>query len=688
MNQNLDINTSDVFDNNDDPLDRDASNRIFLLFAKLFYPVYVRFVEPRSEFVTDIEQKLIKADRNKPTEIYLSGRLGFGVVLGWFVSVFVSVFAVDWVLSDISIITLDPGLGAYIANIVSSVLIVVVLGGLLLAAFGAMGGTTALLLSQQSLKSTINSRQTEIDILLSDVVAFMYCQSVGGMNRIDIIREVAKAEETYGEVSVEFARIVHYMDVFNEDPHTAISRVAQTTPSDRLAEFLNDMLSTITSGGRMDGFLESQLDVFLAETEKAQQEELDTLEMAVTMYVTFSIIPVISLIIFGFAGGLGLVGLGLLLFDAYFVIPAIQLVAIGVAFIVFENEYGSGKLTPDTGDRFEYIQDESFNIRSAGVVERYKEDGKIFKQIYINELKSRLVSFLSNPIRFMYQDPRYTFIFSGGVASVFLVGAFLTGNISISQEMIVNESFKTTFIGVYIPFMILFAPYAIFYQLKQRKIGTITDNLTNDLSKLANTNERGITLRESILITSQDGTSKLADEFAEIYKKQEYGSPLAQAIIETNNKYQKPRLARTLRIIKSAQEISTNITEVLKTAVELSAAQDEIESERLNRTRQQVGIIAIIFVVFIATVVLMQELILQAISGTGALSESPLLPSTGNPIPKDIISVLFYHGALLHGALAGLLSGYIQTGDLSPGVKYSVVMVTVVMVVWGVIGFL
>jgi flagellar protein FlaJ len=176
----------------------------------------------------------------------------------------------------------------------------------------------------------------------------------------------------------------------------------------------------------------------------------------------------------------------------------------------------------------------------------------------------------------------------------------------------------------------------------------------------------------------------LANEMQEIYKKVQLRVPIGKAIIETNNKYRIPRLARIFRIIKSAQDVSDNITKVLSTAADLAETQKEIIDERKTRTRQQIGIIIVIFLVFLACVVLMNFFLLNDIIAMGASSGGATSQFSGEPIESSTIELMFFHGALIQGILGGLTAGYIRTGEFTPGMKYSLLFSTVVMVVWTV----
>lgn len=668
--------------------EEDTSDSIYYEIAKIFYPLYTKYIEPRQNFVQDIEQNLIEADKNEVAGIYLSARLGFSVLLGvlfGFVSSFITISILTFRDYTIFFPRTDY-VPTTIINWVTTITGGVLLTGVYILVFTVLFSVIGMLATKFMLRSAKKDRQKEINALLPDTIAFMYTQSVGGKNRIDIIRDVAEAKDTYGEVSTEFSRIVHYMDTFSEDPHTAISRVATTTPSTDLSEFLNDMLSSITAGGAMDTFLESQLNDALAEAEQTQEAELEDLELFLQIYITLSVLPVIAMVVGGLGSGFGFIGIGPLVFITYFLTAGVQTLAIGVVTILFTKEYGSGKLTPDEGDSFEIIEKDATKLTSAGVAERYKDEGRLFRQIHINEIYLRLLRFLSNPIKYIRRHPEYVFIISGPLAVFTFIVGFLAGDVPLTFSGWSENAFDATVAAIYLPLVVGFAPYAVFSYLKERSLGRITDGLTTDLNKLANTNEQGITFRESILYTSRTGDTRLSDELNRMYKKQDMGVELGKSIIEANNKYKKPRLARIFRIIKSAQEVSTNITEVLKTASNLSAAQDDIQRERKKKTRSHIGVVFVIFLVFIAAVVMLDQLLLN-------LVDSDTLGSLGvlegnQPVSKDVIRLFFYHGAIVQGGIAGLLVGYISTGELHKGVKYSLGMISVAMLVWFATGVL
>jgi flagellar protein FlaJ len=699
------MSTQPPHDNIEDELEatlhkqREVNNRtdeIYNRIATLFYPLYERIFSKRTQFTSKLSQKLEKSGRSEPVEVYLSAYLGLGVMSGFIIGTLFTVFFFG-AYKNLLVPSFPPTTGAayYLsfitANIgrIASVIVswLAITGLTMVSMVGVM-----IYAAVKSPESKIEDRQKEIDVLLPDAIAFMYCLSTSNMSRVNIMRELATSESIYSEVSVEFQRVVHRIDTFNDDYHTAISDVAEITPSNGLSTFLNDMLSTVSSGGDMESFLETQLDIAMSNVERSQQQELDNLELFNEGYMTASLLPVIGLIVFAFAGSMGLVPASYLMFVAYFGVSIIQLGGLLVITSIFQNDYGSGKLEQDEEDRFEFIDDEAGNILSAGIAKKYQGESRLFDQIYANEIRTRIFEFLRDPFIYVRRRPEYTFIITVPTVILFSILAFATGNIELSIGYVQNNGFSATFIGFYAPLMIAMVPYVYFYEVDLYKRGTITDGLTEDLNKLANTNEKGITLQESLLITAQDRDTKLANEFKEMYKKQQLKIPLGKTIIETNNKYRIPRLARIFRIIKSAQDVSDSITEVLNTASNLAEIQHNVIEDRKSRTKKQVGVVALIFGVFIIALVLMNGVIIdnaRDISQTsqfgstgGSQGLGAIGVGSGGPVSESIVNVVTFHGALIQAILAGMISGYIRTGQYKPGIKYSLTYSTITMVVW------
>ena len=315
-------------------------------FADLFYPLYAWLFGEESEFVSDLERKLAEARMDETVELYVSRALGFGFLgglllwvlgttLGWFV------FASGLLDVEVSIglpVT-GPAMAAFFEAIKGPILILVT--GVFFGTIGFVTGFGTLVLLPYSRAS---SRKREINMLLPDAVSFMYALSIGGLNQLEILEAMARAEDTYGEVALEFRTIVQETEYFDVDYRTAIRKRSMETPSDDLAQFFTDMLSIINSGGDMAGFLEDKKETHMRTAKQQQEMTLQTLELFGEMYMTLSLFPLLLIIVLVVMSMLGSAQQFLLFGTVYVLLPLVSVAFLVMVSTVKKDEPGDGYL--------------------------------------------------------------------------------------------------------------------------------------------------------------------------------------------------------------------------------------------------------------------------------------------------------------------------------------------------------
>jgi flagellar protein FlaJ len=60
--------------------------------------------------------------------------------------------------------------------------------------------------------------------------------------------------------------------------------------------------------------------------------------------------------------------------------------------------------------------------------------------------------------------------------------------------------------------------------------------------------------------------------------------------------------------------------------------------------------------------------------------------SFGASIDTNLLSVLFFHAVTLQAILSGFISGYIRDADILSGVKFVIILQTIALGVWVVVG--
>ncbi|WP_336344835.1 type II secretion system F family protein [Halalkalicoccus ordinarius] len=657
-----------------------------------FYPLYRVLFDEESGFAADLERKLTQARMADTVELYLSRSLAYGVLAGgllWLVGTLLG-----YGLFATGLIPVDTLIGMRIPNetllefaIAARIPFLVLSTGLFFGSigFGLAFGTLVVIPYSRA-----SARKREINMLLSDSVAFMYALSVGGLNQLEIIEAMAKAEDTYGEVSREFQTIVQETEYFDTDYRTAIRNQSMETPSDDLSQFLTDMLSIVNSGGDMTRFLDDKKEKHMRTAKQQQELTLETLELFGEMYMTLSLFPLLLIILLVIMSMLGNASDFMLYAAVYGLIPL-----TGVGFLVLvstvkQDEPGDGYLSAEDG---QVATDGGNPLFDRGIVERYTGEYGVFDRIGSREGTYRTMEILRRPHLFFRDYPLYTLALTIPAAIVLVGAAVGAGSAPLSWQGFIDAPVWGTFVWVYLPLYVVCVPLAIFREWNVLSRMAIVDDLSDDLRKLSSANDTGMTLLESIRVVADTSSGKLSKEFGVMYAKVDYGTGLRDALVEFNNQYHIPRLARTVKLISKAQEASSQITAVLTTAARASENQDDIDRERVSRTRMQIVIIVMTYLTLLAVMAILKTQFLDVMSGltdqAGGDSGADVGGGGmdfGGGIDTGLLSLLFFHAVTMQAILSGMISGYMRDADILSGIKYVVVLATIALVVWMVVG--
>lgn len=182
--------------------------------------------------------------------------------------------------------------------IILSILFIIALKNILLLLL-LIGGMLAIwYIPSFYLEHKKKEKEAAIDRNLPFIIVHMASLSNSGLGLKEIIKIIANTEE-YGEASIEFRKILDYLDM-GLSLSDAIKLVAEETPSQYLREFLEELVLTIQSGQSLRDFLEiaaeSAIIHYKSQNEKFVQALKTFSDIYVGMVVTAPII-LISVII-------------------------------------------------------------------------------------------------------------------------------------------------------------------------------------------------------------------------------------------------------------------------------------------------------------------------------------------------------------------------------------------------------
>ncbi|GAA0509948.1 flagellar protein FlaJ [Halorubrum aquaticum] len=664
------------------------------LLGQLFYPVFGLLFDPDGDLIGDVERKLAEARMPDTVEMYVSRALGVGVLVGLAFAVVgtllgYGVFALGLISPEslsLGIPVPNPGTRQLLRSLV--VPLAVLTSGVVFGSIGFATGFGGLLAVPYSRSS---SREREINMLLADSVSFMYALSVGGLNQLEILRAMATAEDTYGEVSREFQNIINETEYFGTDYRNAIRTQSMETPSEELSQFLADMLSIVNSGGEMEPFLKDKKEKHLRTSKQEREMTLETLELFGEMYMTLSLFPLLLIIILVIMGMMGEADDRLLYATVYVLIPLTGIGFLVLVSTVKQDEPGDGFLRPDGGsDRLRQTSREG--LLHFGLIEAFIGRASVFDRIRDREGTYKTKRILAAPHHFLRDNPLYTLAMTVPAALVLVGVGVVSGSAPTTVDGWIDRPVWSAFIWVYVPAYLTLIPLTAFYEWDQRAKRSVTGKLSENLRKLSSANDTGQTLLESIRTVADTSSGTLSEEFEVIHAKVNYGMSLRDALVEFNNKYAVPRLARTVKLISEAQEASSQITDVLTTAAQASENQDDIERDRRSRTRMQVAIIVMTYVTLLGVMAILQTQFIDVMGGLASQADGGSSGAAagggfgGGGVDPDVLSMLFFHAVTIQAVLSGFIAGYIRNAELLSGVKFAVTLMTLALGVWIYVG--
>jgi len=261
-------------------------------FERLSFNLLCMRMKAKRNQYTQLRNDLASARLKKPFEMYLATAYTSSLSVGLFASLLIGLFSwlfrlpqmiVDKTGINDSLLSILP-----LANILGTIAVVIlsfcVFWWITYEVFIIYPGIVA------------GSRRQNIDANLPYAINYITSMSTAGITPDEVFRLLGDSP-IYGECAVEARYIAREVDIFGRDLIEAIRIVSVTTPSQRMKEFLQGAMASISSGGNLTEYFRAKSDQYALENRQTQKQFLDTLALIAESYVTVMVAGVLFLII-------------------------------------------------------------------------------------------------------------------------------------------------------------------------------------------------------------------------------------------------------------------------------------------------------------------------------------------------------------------------------------------------------
>ncbi len=516
------------------------------------------------------------------------------------------------------------------------------------------------------------TRRTRIDLLLPQAISYLYALSAGGSDITQVIRALAEEEETYGEVAAEFDYIAREMDYFGSDPLTAIRKARDLTPSDNLETFLDDLVSTIESGGNISTFMRAESEKYFEQAQESQESFLDELATVAELYVGIGVVGplllIIVLLLINVVGGELLIALYA---TVYLAVPLL----LGLVVLIVD----------DLSSSYQEIDIEPADPAIESPPPAAIDDDRL-DQYRDRRRRVALESVLSRPAAYISERPIRVLTVSVPAALLTVGGLIAAGLVTPSVEAIIAAPVRTTGLVFVLPFVIAATPLAVLHEQRAQWERSVVSRFPDVLNQLSTANEMGLSVANAMDLVARRTEGPLAAELRLTANDSYWGGDFSDAIGRLAERIANPQAARTLRLVQTANRVSGNIHQVLDVA-----ARDATNAARMRRHRQQemrpyTIVVVITFVIYLAIILTLDVTYLSVFAEiTEELPETADLPVQFGAVESGVYRTVLFHSALVQAVGSGLIAGKMGEDSLLSGLKYSIALVVITIVAYGLV---
>lgn len=562
-----------------------------------------------------------------------------------------------------------------------------VLAGILLT--GPLAGYAVHSLRIYYPKYVADVREQKIDTTLSGVTSFMFALVRGGMPLPEVLRTVADNSEVFGEAAEEIGVASRNIDYLGDDVVTALQDLSETTPSDEMSDFLKNFVSIVVRREDMSSYLENKSAEFHEMAEEKQKSLLDQLgilaEFYVVVFVAAPLFLITILVVMGFVGDSTLIPLRAVI---YLLIPLSGVMYVLVLDMLFESPVArstTARSGEDEGLSWDLPRDDS---------ELDEETRDKIRVLETYELRKELMDYVRSPVRTLRTNPRVSLYVGAGMGVLYLLvkaglyffvaggefpqvdGGLGPGYFDLVFSDRAENALRAVDDSLIEALMISLILYAVFYQVRFEYLKKVEDELPEFLGRLANVNQAGIPISQSLASLGDAELGVLNEDVKKMARDIRWNSTAVQAVERFDERVRSPAMTRASVLLTKTSETSGRIARVLETAARDADLRRRLNVARRSEMSLYVVVIYISFMVFIVIVTILSAVFIPAIPQEN-VGDIPQLGGGFEPLEYQ---TLFYHASVIQGLFGGLIAGKMATGRASTGVKHAFIMIAVAYV--------
>ncbi|MCX9085452.1 MAG: type II secretion system F family protein [Candidatus Methanoperedens sp.] len=599
---------------------------------KLAFALFGRYVRENKERYTPVINAVRQAHLSMPWDIYLSSTYFYSTIVGILGAIIGLLFSPLFSKLYVTYLKTVPftglNMGDHAEFIFSSFVIVFLAIFLAIISF-------YLILSYPGLIA--NVRKSKIDISLPHGVAYMHAMSKGGLSLISVLKSLSQHIGLYGEFAEEINYIVLDTEIHGNDLVTSLKNAAASTQSEKLRDFLDNLINVAQTSGDLETFFGNMVDYYQETAESDQAMYLEMLGMLAETYITVFVAGPLFLITIVIV--MGLMGPGNLMIFKVLIYAVIPLSAAAFSVLLSVVSIGS-----DSKQVKKYYVSKKIQHYDDVKTSFSNDDGRNIRRLLRSLRWTNLIETGRNPLKIFFVDPAKVFYISIPAGLIYLISSLYSKKITIE---LVDDILVITVLIILVPFL-------IFYEIQTRRIRAIEDSIPAFLRRMSSINDVGMTLSDAIRSITMINLGVLSIEVKLMYKDIVWSNSVLGALTKFEKRVRTLSISRIVTLITKASESTGNIRETLRVAANEATLTDKLRKQKFTVLFSYLIVVYISFAVFLLVLYVFATMFLPKIPDASSAAGMGMLAISNQ---KAQYTLLFMHASVIQGFFSGIIVG-------------------------------
>ena len=271
--------------------------------------------------------------------------------------------------------------------------------------------------------------------------------------------------------------------------------------------------------------------------------------------------------------------------------------------------------------------------------------------------------------------------------------------------------FRNTFLFfplIIVALTIAWSTYWLDFFVKNQQQKELEEKFPEFVRNLVGSVKSGMPMSQAIVHVSKNDYGSLTHHVRKLANQIEWAIPLHRALTTFANETRNRIIRRAVSTVIEAEQSGGDIEEVLESITNSLVEIKKIKEQRRASIQTQITQGYILFFVFLAVIVVIQNVLMPYISSINVTpiqqTEETIATLTTNPFPginakveisydspeRFIITMsdwftslngVFLMLSLIQGFFAGIVLGKMAEGDLMSGLKHSIILMTIAVLV-------